>query len=39
MDLNPSRIDLKTERISALPIINEYMEKLRIGEMLSGRIE
>ena len=38
-DVDPSDLDLRTEKISALPIINSYLEKLGIAGMLSERIE
>ena len=38
-DVDPSDIDLRTEKVSALPIINSYLERLDISGLLSGRID
>ena len=38
-DVDPSDVDLITENVSAIPIINSYLEKLDISGLLSGRIE
>ena len=38
-DLDPSDLDLRTEKVSALPIINSYLERLDISGLLSGRME
>ena len=32
-------LDLRTEKISALPIMNSYLERLDISGLLSGRLE
>jgi hypothetical protein len=37
--IDPSDIDLMTEKVSALPIINSYLERLYISGLLSGRME
>ena len=37
--IDPSDIDLMTEKVSALPIINSYLERLDISGLLSGRME
>jgi len=38
-DVDPSDIDLRTEKVSALPIINSYLGRLDISGLLFGRIE
>ena len=38
-DVDPSDVDLITEKVSAIPIINSYLERLDISGLLSGRIE
>ena len=38
-DVDPSDLDLRTEKVSALPIINSYLERLDISGLLSGRME
>lgn len=38
-EVKPSDIDLRTEKISALPIVNSYMERIGVLAILSGRIE
>jgi hypothetical protein len=37
--IGPSDIDLMTEKVSALPIINSYLERLDISGLMSGRME
>lgn len=39
MDADPGSMDLRSERIAALPIVNAYLEKLGIADMLSERME
>jgi transposase len=38
-DVDPSDLDLITEKISGLPIVNAYIERLGISGILSGRVE
>jgi transposase len=38
-NVDPSDIDLRTEKVSALPIINSYLGRLDISGLLSGRME
>ncbi len=37
--LKPSDLDLQTEKISAIPIINHYLKRMGIEDMISGRID
>lgn len=37
--IDPSDLDLRTEKISALPIVNRYLERLGIGKMFLDRME
>ena len=35
----PSDLDLQTEKISAIPIINRYLKRMGIEDLISGRID
>ena len=37
--LKPSDLDLQTEKISAIPIINHYLKRMGIEDLISGRID
>lgn len=37
--IDPSDLDLRTEKISALPIVNRYLERLGIEKMFLNRME
>ena len=38
-EVDPSDLDIRTEKVSALPVINSYLERLDVSGILSGRIE
>ena len=37
--LKPSDLDLQTVKISAIPIINHYLKRMGIEDLISGRID